>query len=810
MQRQLYNIGGYQYVVDIYDANIDLLRNPYKRKFVMLRNFTLMNDIITDNDIYFIEKSVFDKFIKEIHYSKDKDTFSEKTSKIVFPIPEGNVTSFSNLYSMFNSNFKNYSLYNNYVEGLSLDEDTFEYGSDVYELLDVEGNPKWIDCNKVRIYHPANTKAINGILYIDNYINDIHFHYFCNLYQNFSTNSETEFRINNYIYSEFVEIAYPNIEQLFKFVKNDEQTNKEIFNVYYHENLNTVISTKNDSFIERIIFELKDGTEKSKYHIMSNANDMLDDAESYFDKDAHNIQRVPLNLLIQPFRIVKEVNPITNEEENVKLYIKHFKSFENNYITYPINFTIFPYDYVDSNNGNFIPSYKYTTVTNTYTTEYKFSLTAEIGFTNFLFSIIAKFNYPNKEKWLNEFNYNETLALREAYKFYYNVDEDEYKYFWVNRLLAEMPEEQYSLLAYVDEHWDNQNKSNTMFDSDENNYEMAFAKDIVDEDGVTRKELVYEVSNKEKLRRIIERNYKGIKDELRDWEVEDDYQTAMDFMGYRIQIFADKFMKNVIYDTTVTSTFETLDNFAFNIDDIFKSWNEVPDVLICQVMFIDRILGNVLTSNLIPLHKDAIKYMIIKDVPTIHSLNKINENMKEITLNSDILKTKEELFTALDYALSKIALKTTNVNTAMNEAKQIIRNFYDEFLSEELEQKRFNFIDTINVITTKESQDSNVINNVGNKSTILFKPVYFRTYDLQNIKLRSRVSQKIGINLGQYMSKVEAFKLKLDDIEYTEIGRNDVYVIFDINANMITSSGGTYNIVNQDDEYISSGNWIIY
>ena len=47
---------------------------------------------------------------------------------------------------------------------------TFEYGSDVYELLDVEGNPKWIDCNKVRIYHPANTKAINGILYVDNYI----------------------------------------------------------------------------------------------------------------------------------------------------------------------------------------------------------------------------------------------------------------------------------------------------------------------------------------------------------------------------------------------------------------------------------------------------------------------------------------------------------------------------------------------------------------------------------------------------------------------------------------------------------------
>ena len=87
MQRQLYNIGGYQYVVDIYDVNNDLARNSYKRKFVMLRNFTLVNDIITDNDIYFIEKSIFDKFIKEIHYSKDKDSFLEKTSNIVFPIP---------------------------------------------------------------------------------------------------------------------------------------------------------------------------------------------------------------------------------------------------------------------------------------------------------------------------------------------------------------------------------------------------------------------------------------------------------------------------------------------------------------------------------------------------------------------------------------------------------------------------------------------------------------------------------------------------------------------------------------------------
>lgn len=816
MQRQLYNIGGYQYVVDIYNANNDLLRDTCQRKFVMLRNFTLMNNVITDNDIFFIEKSIFDNFIKEIYYSEDKDSFLEKTTKLVFPIPEGNVTSFSDLYSMFNSNFKNYSLYTNYVKGETKDKDTFEYGTDVYELIDNEGNPKWIECDKIRIYHPANTKAIKGILYVDNYINDIHFHYFCNLYDNYSTHSETEFRVNNFIYSEYIEVCYPNIEQLFKFVKNDEKTGKEIFNVYFNENLNTVISTKNESFVDRIVFKLDDGSKKYRYHILNGVSETPDDSESYYDHDKLNVQRVPLNLLIQPFRIIKETNPLTDELVNVKLYIKHFKSFENNYVTYPVNFTICPFDYIDTNNRNYVPSYEHVTVTNTYTTEYKFSLTAEIGFTNSLFSVIAKFNYPNKLKWLKEFNNDETLALRAAYKFYYNVNEDDYKYFWVDRLLGIMPEEQYGLLAYVDEHWDSQNTSNTMFDSDENDCQMSFAQDIVDEDGVTRKELVYEVTNREKLRRIIDKNYKGIKDELRDWEVEDDYQTAMDFMGYRIQIFSDKYMKHTIYDTTITSSFETLDNFAFNIDDIFTNWIEVPDIVLCKVMFIDRILGNVLTSNLIPLHKDAIKYMVVKDVPTIHALNKINKNMKEITLNSDIIEAKESLFNSINSSLDNLVSwsNSSNGNVSIqdiiNEAKNIVKRNYDKYLGEEIENKRFNFIDTINIVTNKEDNSSNNINNFANKSTILFKPIYYRTYDLQNIKLRSKVNQKIGINLGQYMSKVETFKLKLDDIEYTEIGRNDIYVIFDVNSNMITSSSGTYNIVNQDDEYISSGNWIIY
>jgi hypothetical protein len=60
------------------------------------------------------------------------------------------------------------------------------------------------------------------------------------------------------------------------------------------------------------------------------------------------------------------------------------------------------------------------------------------------------------------------------------------------------------------------------------------------------------------------------------------------------------------------------------------------------------------------------------------------------------------------------------------------------------------------------------------------------------------------------MTKVETFKLIIDGIEFIETGRNDIYVIFEINSAILTTSDGIYNITNQDDEYISSGNWILY
>ena len=60
------------------------------------------------------------------------------------------------------------------------------------------------------------------------------------------------------------------------------------------------------------------------------------------------------------------------------------------------------------------------------------------------------------------------------------------------------------------------------------------------------------------------------------------------------------------------------------------------------------------------------------------------------------------------------------------------------------------------------------------------------------------------------MNKVEAFKMVIDGVQFIEIGRNDAYVLFKINAGLLTNSDGTYDVMDQDDQYISTGNWEKY
>ena len=59
------------------------------------------------------------------------------------------------------------------------------------------------------------------------------------------------------------------------------------------------------------------------------------------------------------------------------------------------------------------------------------------------------------------------------------------------------------------------------------------------------------------------------------------------------------------------------------------------------------------------------------------------------------------------------------------------------------------------------------------------------------------------------MTKVSIFKLIIDSLEISEYGRNDIYVIFEINGSDLTNASGTYNILDYDDNFISSGTYSV-
>ena len=94
------------------------------------------------------------------------------------------------------------------------------------------------------------------------------------------------------------------------------------------------------------------------------------------------------------------------------------------------------------------------------------------------------------------------------------------------------------------------------------------------------------------------------------------------------------------------------------------------------------------------------------------------------------------------------------------------------------------------------------------KANIL-KPVFFKSYDIENIYIYSNANTTVAIKLSKFYSQVEYFKIQIGNYVETEYGRNAVGVLFKINASKLDKDvdSGTYYILNQDDEVVADGNF---
>lgn len=399
MKRECLHIGDYQYVIEHYDAFSDMYFTPTYQSFVMIRNFSITNEVVNDSDIYFIESELFDEYKKLLYNGEDNDI-------IVFPTPYNTTTGFSTNYKDFNGNFFNNSMY-------IIDENgDIKDGQDVYRLYDynLETNTMQVDkkirCDKIRIYHPSIKTNIDAIVDVTNYMNNINFHYVCRVLKTYDTNSENIFKVNNAKYCEYIEVLVPNINDLFRYASNK-------YNTYYLEDLSIcgiADSETNENFINSII------------------------------KDVDNHQYVPLSLLLQPSLIDTDVED--DELIYIKKYINRDNTLQSNFLSIPFNVTIFPYSKIDENSSRYLFDEDLESSSVSFINDMKFNLESSLGFDDHVISIITNMSYPLKDMFdesFSEYEHNESLtfnpssALSMAYQVLNDNTQDDYDNIIVNR-----------------------------------------------------------------------------------------------------------------------------------------------------------------------------------------------------------------------------------------------------------------------------------------------------------------------------------------------------------------------------------------
>lgn len=779
MIRQTVNLGHMQYVVDMFDAYTDNV--VHYDEFVMIRNYDIVNGVFDDKDLYFIERSIW-------------DTYVFGGGSLIWPTSEKRGGGFS----------LNYRMYNDFLSVRTMASDI-----DVYHIYDKYKQPSKIRCNKVRIYPPTVKSFSDVIVHIDNFINNIHVHYFCQPFYSQVYNSETEFSINNYFYSQYIELYFPNVYDLFG---NDK---KRTHSVHYfidklHELDYTHIYDKYDNPLENNYLYDEDGVKHGKiaseeqYERPDKGEADINfyiDADKYEDDTQeeiipihdkiyaiHDVNTnevyVPLSIYSLSYKI--EEYYVDDEFEGFKKrYLTNAKSIENNYITYPVNVVLFPISEVV--NSNFVLDESTGIATSTFMTELKISLSAKLGFHNNVPSIVTYFKYPDVYKF---------DTFLDAYKFYNNVRTENY-----NDINLDTMEK---LFHDID--------ACTSITDEDKHYTIEYFR---------RNHPSKHLPNFDENHALLDL-YKEMKKEVIYKELEESMETTFDFLGFRVIVASDVNFKNIVFENNFKVDFKDLDDFSFALNDIFANWNEVHEGLyIAKVIFIDRFLGTQIISNTVLLTNEWIKFMMDTVNYRVAPFNNLNDDILSKYKNNDItyeglresFKFNEKRYTIMNNA-EILGIPIDDYLSYLNDPLSEYYNpdlYVDTTENTIFDDMNFYFLENMKCVVEERVEGNESVNiqrTTGPK--VLYRPLFYKTNDLQNVRIRANMIQNIGINLAEYMTKVNIFKLLLNGVEYTEYARNDSFVIFKVNGSGFKTQTGMYDIKNENDDYISSGRWTLY
>lgn len=248
--------------------------------------------------------------------------------------------------------------------------------------------------------------------------------------------------------------------------------------------------------------------------------------------------------------------------------------------------------------------------------------------------------------------------------------------------------------------------------------------------------------------------YKSLSEKAKDYEdLKEILGDSFEMVKYTCIVSSDYMSKNIIHEEISYS--DRVDDFLFPMKDLFSKWSQVPDNVYVRLIMEDRAIGKNCSSPTVLFTKDKLKYTI-----------------------------NEQQYTRLS-----IKKKETDID--------------------DMNKENFNFISNMNCRIVKSNDDKQQIQKNSVQPRIIYKPIFFKVQDLQNIVLRSNMSQNIGISLSSYVNKVDEFILSIGENKWHESSRTSSFVIFNVNSKLINEATGKYDILTSDNEYLSTGNYTI-
>lgn len=269
-----------------------------------------------------------------------------------------------------------------------------------------------------------------------------------------------------------------------------------------------------------------------------------------------------------------------------------------------------------------------------------------------------------------------------------------------------------------------------------------------------------------------------VDDEDEDGWWDPDYNESMQ-CGAVMEVFRDKYQKDRIYKESYgfrrDGASAGVDDFMFDLKGLFTAWGQWPGILFARCSFIDKYIGKRLHGNIVTITKEQFKFLVNGDA-------------------------------------SRAVANSTGSSIIETESPEWMP---DGIITENnvMDKSRFNLLSNIRVNIVTPAPQASVTTQKLAGARVIYRPVFYKTHDTTTVKLKYGLTQNIGVNLMDWMTKVETFKMLINGVTVIESARNDNYVIFNIDANKVLASAavssGEYHLLNQDDEYITSGAWSV-